>query len=76
MPRDLRKYSSNTAVQLAFGGIILLLVVGLGLIALFYGSRAALMGLICILGGLGIVGLVTLSVFALDYFLKRSNKDK
>jgi hypothetical protein len=75
MRRDLRKYASNTGVQLAIGGIILLLVVGLGLIALFYGSHAALMGLICILGGLGIVGLVTLSVFALDYFLKKSNKD-
>ena len=75
MPRDLRKYASNTGIQLAIGGILLLLVVGLGLIALIYGSKAALMGFICILGGLGIVGLVTLSVFALDYFLKKSNKD-
>jgi hypothetical protein len=76
MPRNLRKYASNTGVQLAFGGILLLLVVGLGLIALFYGSSAALMGFVCILGGLGVVGLVTLAVFALDYFLKKSNKDE
>jgi len=76
MPRDLRKYASNTAVQLAVGGVLLLLVIGLGLIALIYGSKAALMGFICILGGLAIVGLVTLSVFALDYFLKKSNKDE
>jgi len=76
MPRDLRKYASNTAVQLAVGGVLLLMVIGLGLIALIYGSKAALMGFICILGGLAIVGLVTLSVFALDYFLKKSNKDE
>lgn len=76
MPRDLRKYASNTGVQLAIGGILLLLVVGLGLIALIYGSRAALIGFICILGGLVIVGLVTLSVFAFDYFLKKSNREE
>jgi hypothetical protein len=75
MPRDLRKYASSTNVRLALGGITLLLVVGLGLIALLYGSSATLMGFICVLGGLVVVGLITLLVFGLDYFLKKTDKD-
>ena len=75
MPRDLRKYAANTTLQLVLGAVALLLVVGLGLIALIYGSRAALMGFICILGGLILVGLVTLLVFGLEKLLKWLNKD-
>jgi hypothetical protein len=75
VPRDLRKYAANTTLQLVLGAVALLLVVGLGLIALIYGSRAALMGFICILGGLILVGLVTLLVFGLEKLLKWLNKD-
>jgi len=75
MPHDLRKYAASTTLRLVLGGILLLLVVGLGLIALFYGLSAALMGFICVLGGLVVVGLITLLVFGLDYYLKRSDKD-
>ena len=75
MPRDLRKYAASTTLRLVLGGIILLLVVGLGLIAWLYGSSAALMGFVCILGGLVVVGLITLLVFGLDYFLKKTDKD-
>ena len=75
MPRDLRKYSSNTTAQLIVGGLILLLVVGLGLIAWIYGSSAALLGFVCILGGLLVVGLITMFVFGLDLILKKINKD-
>ncbi len=75
MPRDLRKYASNTTAQLIVGGLVLLLVVGLGLIAWIYGSRAALLGFICILGGLAVVGLITLFVFGLDVIIKKINKE-
>ena len=74
MPRDLRKYAASTTLRLVFGAILLLLVVGLGLIAWLYGSSAALMGFICVLGGLVVVGLITLSVYGLDYFLKKTDK--
>jgi hypothetical protein len=74
MPRDLRKYSSRTSLYIALGGLILLLTVGLGLIALIYGSNAALMGFICILGGLLVIGLITLVVFGFDMILKWMNK--
>ena len=74
MPRDLRKYASRTSLFIALGGLILLLTVGLGLIALIYGSKAALMGFICILGGLLVIGLITLVVFGFDLILKWMNK--
>lgn len=75
MPRDLRKYASNTTAQLIIGGLLLLFVVGLGLIAWIYGARAALLGLICILGGLAVIGLITFFVFGLDVIIKKINKD-
>jgi hypothetical protein len=75
MSRDLRKYSSQTSVQLIAGALILLFVVGLGLIAWIYGLSAALMGLLCLLGALVPVGLIALSLFGLDALVKRINKD-
>ena len=74
MPRDLRKYASQTNVQLVVGGLVLLFVVGLGLIALIYGRNAALMGFLCLLGGMVPIGLVVLVMFGLDVIVKKSNK--
>jgi hypothetical protein len=75
MSRDLRKYSSQTSVQLIAGALLLLFVVGLGLIAWIYGPSAALMGFLCLLGALVPVGLIALSLFGLDALVKRINKD-
>lgn len=73
--RDLRKYAKSTTLRLVFGGLGLLLVVGVGLIAWRFGSGAAAMGLVCILGGLAVVGLIVLLVFGLEYFLKKTDRD-
>lgn len=75
MSRDLKKYTSQTNVQLIIGAFVLLFVVGLGLIAIFYGTGAALVGLLCLLSGLVPIGLVVLLLFGLDVFVKRINKD-
>jgi hypothetical protein len=75
VPRDLRKYASRTNIQLAVGGLLLVFVVGVGLIALIYGPGAALMGFLCILGGVILIGLIALLVFGLDVILKRINKE-
>jgi len=75
MSRDLRKYASQTNVQLIAGALVLLFVVGLGLIAWIYGPGAALMGLLCLLGAMVPVGLIALSLFGLDAIVKRINKD-
>lgn len=75
MARDLRKYASQTNVQLIAGGLLLLFLVGLGLIWYFYGLQAALLGLLCMLGGLVPIGLVMLIMFGMDKILKRINKE-
>jgi magnesium-transporting ATPase (P-type) len=73
--RDLRKYASQTTVRLIIGGLALLFLVGLGLIWFFYGFQAALLGLLCMLGGLVPIGLVVLIMGGLDLFLKKINKN-
>lgn len=75
MPRDLRKYASRTNIQLIVGGLLLIFVVGVGLIALIYGPGAALLGFLCILGGLILIGLIALLMFGLDVLIKKINKD-
>lgn len=75
VPRDLRKYASRTNIQLIVGGLLLVLIVGVGLIAIIYGPGAALMGFLCILGGVILIGLIVLLVFGLDVILKRINKE-
>ena len=74
MARDLRKYASQTTVQLIIGGLILLFLVGLGLIWYFYGLQAALLGLICMLGGLVPIILVIFLMSGLDAIMKRINR--
>ena len=76
MSQDLRKYISQTNVQLILGGLVLLFVVGVGLIAIFYGIPAALVGLLCLIGGLVPIGLVVLFLFGLDVLVKFINRDR
>lgn len=75
MTRDLRKYASQTNVQLIAGALLLLFIVGLGLIAWLYGPGAALMGFLCLLGALVPIGLIVAFLFGLDVIVKRINKD-
>ncbi len=75
MSRDLRKYSSQTILRLVVGAIILLFVVGTGLIAWLYGSQPALMAFLCLLAALLPVGLIILSLKAIEYFAKRGDRD-
>jgi hypothetical protein len=48
MSRDLRRYSQQTTIRLLVGFFILVFLVGDGLIYLFMGRNAAIMGLVCI----------------------------
>jgi hypothetical protein len=75
MSRDLRKYASQTNVQLIAGALLLLFIVGLGLIAWLYGVQAAVMGFLCLLGAMLPIGLIYLFLFGLDAIVKRINKD-
>jgi hypothetical protein len=74
MPLDLRKYTDSTNKRLVIGGVVLLLVVGVGLIAWIYGFQAALLGALCMLGGLTLVGLVALLMYLIGVILKKNNR--
>jgi hypothetical protein len=73
MSHDLRQYAKQTNFCLILGFIILLFVVGDGLIYVFYGSRAALMGLICLVGALLPVVLILVALWAIDWVAKRNH---
>jgi len=75
MSRDLRQYARQTNVRLVFGFILLLLVVGDGLIYLFYGRGAAIMGLICILGGLSPIILIYVTLQVIDWIARTNNPE-
>ena len=75
MTRDLRKYASQTNVQLTVGAVLLLFIVGDGLIYFIYGKAAALVGLLCILGGMVPVVLVLLVLLLLNWITKRAGRD-
>lgn len=71
MPKDTRNYNNQTRSRLVIAFVVLLFTVGLGLIALVYGTNAALLGLLCLLGMLIPVGLVALVMFGLDKIVKK-----
>lgn len=75
MIRDLRKYARQTNVRLAAGALFLLFVVGDGLIYLIYGPGPALMGLLCLAGGMVPIVLVVAILFLMEWIAKRANPD-
>lgn len=75
MGHDLRRYARQTNVRLFAGFLLILFVVGDGLIYVFYGSGAALMGLVCILGGLVPLVLVWLAFVLIDAVVRRANRE-
>jgi hypothetical protein len=75
MSRDLRKYARQTNIRLAIGAVLVLFIIGDGLIYLFYGGGAALMGILCLLGGMVPVVLVILVLLLFDWIQKRANHD-
>jgi hypothetical protein len=68
--RDLREYARQTNFRLVLGFILLLLLVGDGLIYLFYGKSAAATGLFCILAGLVPVMMIVIAFWIIEVILK------
>ena len=75
MSRELRQYAKQTNVRLVIGFILLLLVIGDGLIYLFYGQGAAVMGLICIMAGLTPIILILVALGFIDWIVRMKNPD-
>ena len=72
MKRDLREYARRTNVQLAVGAVLLLFGVGLALIYFIYGSGAALIGLLCLLGALVPISLIFVALYGIDWIVRRA----
>lgn len=75
MERDLRRYASQTNVRLIAGGILLLFVVGIGLIDVFYGHSAALVGLLCLLLGLAPLVLIWGALLVIEWITQRLREE-
>ncbi len=71
MAGDMRKYARQTNIRLWAGFILLLFLVGGGLIYWFYGSQAALLGLVCLVVGLLPLLLIWLILVGLEWVAKR-----
>ncbi len=74
MTRDLRRYARDTSVQLFAGFFLILLVVGEGLIYVFYGQGAALMGLLCILAGVAPLVLIAMALLLMEWVVKNARE--
>ena len=74
MIRDLRQYAQQTTTRLIFGGLLLLFLIGDGLIWIFFGKEAAVLGLICLLAGLFPVIIIWLSLNLLEWIVRRANQ--
>ena len=72
MKRDLRAFARQTNARLVIGAFILLFGVGLALIYFIYGGGAAMVGLLCLLGGLVPIALILLSLYGIDWIVKRA----
>ncbi len=75
MNRDVRRYASQTTFRLVAGALVLLFSIGLGAIWIIYGPYAALMGFLCLIGAFVPIGLIALSIYGLDWVVKRGNRD-
>ena len=74
MAHDLRKYARQTSIRLVVGGLLVLLIIGDGLIYLFYGGSAALTGLLCLLAGMLPILLTVLVLLLLDWIRKHADR--
>jgi hypothetical protein len=71
--RDLQKCARQTNVRLIVGALLLVFLVGDGLIYLMYGTGAAVMGFLCLLGGLVPIILIVAFLALMDWIVKRAN---
>jgi hypothetical protein len=74
MGHDLRKYAHQTNFRIVIGFIALLLIIGLGSIYAFYGSGAAVTGLICLIGAGIPVILILGALWLVNWIAKRAHQ--
>jgi TM2 domain-containing membrane protein YozV len=75
MSRDLRQYARQTNFRLVAGFFLVLFIIGDGLIYLFFGREAAIMGLICLVAGIAPIILILLALWIIDWIVRRNNPE-
>jgi hypothetical protein len=75
MTRDLRKFARQTNIRSLAGFVLILFIIGDGLIYIFYGKQAALLGVICLFFGLAPLLLIWLALWGVDIIVKKANRD-
>ncbi len=75
MTRDLRRYARQTDIRLLFGFILILFLIGIGLIYVFYGQQAAVLGVICLIFGLSPLVIIWMSLAVIEWIVKRAKED-
>jgi TM2 domain-containing membrane protein YozV len=75
MTHDLRRYARQTNTRLFAGFLLILFLVGDGLIYIFYGREAAILGLFCLVGGLIPLIFIWLVFVLIDWVVKRANRE-
>jgi len=73
--RDLRRYARQTDIRLLFGFILILFLIGIGLIYVFYGQQAAVLGVICLIFGLSPLVIIWMSLAVIEWIVKRAKED-
>jgi len=68
---NIKYYASQTKFRLVLWFILILFIVGLGLIWVFYGRNAALIGFFCLLGAGIPIGLIAVFLLGLDAIVKK-----
>lgn len=74
MTRDLRRYSRQTNFRLLVGFLVLVFLLGDGLIYLFMGRNAAIMGLVCLVLGLAPALLVWLLLAGMGWLVQKERE--
>lgn len=74
MTRDLRRYSRQTSFRLLLGFLVLVFLLGDGLIYLFMGRNAAIMGLVCLVLGLAPAALIWLLLALMGWLVQKERE--
>jgi TM2 domain-containing membrane protein YozV len=75
MSRDLRQYSKQTNIRLIIGFLLILFIIGDGMIYMFFGRGAAIMGFICLLAGLIPIILIIFALWIIEWVAHRNNRE-
>jgi hypothetical protein len=75
MSFDPQKHFKQTQLQFVIGFVVILIIVGFGLIFYFYGSSAAVMGIICVATGVLPVIVIYMILKGIENYVNKINNE-